>query len=214
MRSRNNAHDSHARQQLVNEVARLMFHGGIRDFAIAKRKAIERLRLPRGTRMPRNQEIEDALRAHQRLFGSDENALLHRLREAALRAMEEFDEFRPKLVGAVLNGVVDENTAVTLHLFADSIEEVAWVLMERRIDHRNSEHLLPMSTADVERIPGFSFIAGEVAMELLVFSGRSRRRTPISRLDGRAIERASLSKVQGLVANPGSVPGPTFSDGT
>ena len=207
MRSRNNAHDSHAHQQLVNEVARMMFHDGIRDFAMAKRKAIERLRLPRSTPMPRNQEIEDALRAHQRLFGSDESALLHRLREAALRAMEEFDEFRPKLVGAVLNGVVDQNTAVTLHLFADSIEEVAWALMERRIDHRNSEHLLPMSTADVERIPGFSFIAGEVAMELLVFSGRSRRRTPISRLDGRAIERASLSKVRGLVADPGPASG-------
>ena len=70
MRSRNNAHDSHAHQQLVNEVARLMFHDGIRDFALAKRKAIERLRLPRSTPMPRNKEIEDALRAHQRLFGS------------------------------------------------------------------------------------------------------------------------------------------------
>ena len=203
MRSRNNAHDSQMHRQLVDEVARQMFHGGIQDFAVAKRKAMERLRLPRSTPMPRNQEIEDALRAHQRLFGGNEDALLQQLREAALRAMEELSEFRPKLVGAVLKGVVDENTAVTLHLFAHSIEEVAWALMERRIDHRNSEHVLPMSSAVEERIPGFAFIAGEIAFELLVFSGRSRRRTPISRVDGRAIERASLSKVQSLVAAPG-----------
>ena len=110
--------------------------------------------------------------------------------------MSELRQFQPKLVGTLLGGVVDCNTVVTLHLFADSIEEVAWALMERRIDHRNSEHLLRMSTGEVEHIPGFSFIAGEVPIELLVFSGRSRRHTPISSLDGRAMERASLSKVR------------------
>jgi hypothetical protein len=70
--------------------------------------------------------------------------------------------------------------------------------MERGIDHRNSEHLLRMSTGAVERVPGFSFIAGDVPTELVVFSGRSRRHTPINSLDGRAMERASLSKVRSL----------------
>ena len=202
MRSRNNSHDSQIRQQLANEAARVMIDGGIRDYGVAKRKALERLRLPRGTPLPRNQDIEDALLAHQRLFGGDEPLLLlTRLREAALGAMQELSHFQPKLVGALLAGVVDSNTVVTLHLFAESIEEVVWALMERRIDHRNSEHLLRMSTGEVERIPGFSFIAGDVPMELLVFSGRSRRHTPVNGVDGRAMVRASLSTVRGLGHN-------------
>ena len=199
MRSRNNSHDSQLRQQIADEAARVMADGGIRDYGIAKRKAMERLRLPRGTPLPRNQDIEDALLAHRRLFGGDATeSLLKQLREAALGAMQELRQFQPKLVGAVLGGVVDSNTVVILHLFADSIEEVAWALMERRIDHRNSEHLLRMSTGAIERVPGFSFIAGDVPMELVVFSGRRRRHTPISNLDGHAMVRASLAKVRSL----------------
>ena len=77
MRSRNNSHESQIRQQLADEAARVMIDGGIRDYGIAKRKALERLRLPRGTPLPRNQDIEDALSAHQRLFGSgDERSVL------------------------------------------------------------------------------------------------------------------------------------------
>jgi len=199
MRSRNNSNDPQIRQQLANEAARVMIDGGIRDYGVAKRKAVERLRLPRGTPLPRNQDVESALLAHQRLFCGDEPVLLlKRLREAALGAMHELSQFQPKLVGALLGGVADSNTVVTLHLFADSIEDVAWALMERRIDHRNSEHVLRMSTGEVERIPGFSFIAGDVPMELLVFSGRSRRHTPINGLDGRAMVRASMSTVRSL----------------
>ena len=204
MRSRNNGDDSQIRQYLAEEAARVMIDGGIRDYGIAKRKALVRLRLPRGTPLPRNQDIEDALRAHQRLFAGEERvSSLQRLRKAALEAMHELQQFQPKLVGAVLNGLVDNNTVVTLHLFADAIEDVAWWLMERSIDHRNSEHLVRMSTGEMERIPGFSFIAGDVPMELLVFSGRSRRHTPIDSLGGHAMVRASLAKVRALVADSG-----------
>lgn len=199
MRSRNNGHDAQIRQHLAGEAARVITDGGIRNYGLAKRKALERLRLPRGTPLPGDQEIEDALLAHQRLFGGDEPVLLlKRLREVALDAMHELREFHPKLVGPMLSGVVDKHTVVTLHLFANSTEEVAWALMERRIDHRNSEHLLPMSTGEVERVPGFSFIAGEVPIELLVFSGRGRRHTPINSRDGHAMARASIAQVRNL----------------
>ena len=206
MRSRNNSHESQVRQQVANEAARVMIDGGIRDYGLAKRKALERLHLPRGTPLPRNQDVEAALLAHHRLFGGAERvSLLKRLREAALDAMHELRQFKPRLVGEVLSGLVDGNSSVTLHLFADSAEEVAWALMERGIDHRNSEHLLRMSTGEVERIPGFSFIAGDVPMQLLVFSGRSRRHTPINNVDGHAMPRASLSRVRSLGADRSEV---------
>jgi hypothetical protein len=199
MRSRNNSNDAQVRQHLADEAARVIINGGIRDYGVAKRKALERLRLPRGTPLPRNQDIEEALIAHQRLFGGDESVLLlKRLRKVARDAMHALHEFRPKLVGAVLSGVVDNHSVVTLHLFANSVEEVAWALMERRIDHRNSEHLLRMSTGEATRIPGFSFIVGDMPIELLVFSGRSCRHMPIDSLDGHVMARASLAKVCSL----------------
>jgi hypothetical protein len=200
MRSRSTTRDAQTQQRLAKEAARVMRDGGIRDFGVAKRKALEQLRLPARTPLPRNQDIEQALAEHQRLFGGSEHAAqLLELREMAITAMRELREFEPKLVGAVLSGTADSNAVITLHLFADTIEEVAWSLLERGIDHRNSEHKLRMSTSEVEFVPGFSFVAGGKPIELLIFCGRSRRRTPVSTLDGRAMQRASLLQVQRLV---------------
>src|SRR5215470_13191592 len=58
------------RRALAQEAARLMAEHGIRDFLVAKRKAAERLGVTDGgALLPKNSEIEEALAAHQRLFG-------------------------------------------------------------------------------------------------------------------------------------------------
>lgn len=202
MRSRGNARDLRTRQSLAREAARVMFDGGIRDFALAKRKALERMNLPGSTPLPRNDEIEQALREHQRLFGgATQEHHLRELREAAVAAMREFAAFEPRLVGPVLSGSADRNTVVCLHLFADTPEEVEWRLMELAIPHRNTEQRLRMSTGAHERVPGFSFLAAEVPIELLVFSGRTRRHTPLSPVDGKAMPRAALGQVRRLLAS-------------
>lgn len=201
MRSRGHSRDLLTRQSLAREAARVMIDGGIRDFALAKRKALERMHLPATTPLPRNQEIEQALLEHQRLFGGDEQArCLRALREAALAAMREFAAFAPRLVGPVLSGSADRNSAVCLHLFADAAEEVGWRLMELGIPHRNTEQRLRMSTGEIERVPGFAFLAADIPVELLVFSGRTRRHTPLSPVDGKAMRRAAPAEVQRLVA--------------
>lgn len=200
--------DSQRRGELAREAARLMVEGGIRDYALAKRKALERLHLPASTPMPRNQEIEDAVFEYQRLFGGpSQSQSLRGLRQTAAEAMREFNAFRPRLVGPVLSGSADENSVVCLHLFAESTEEVGWYLMDRGIPHRDTEQRLRMSSGSVERVPGFSFLAGEVPVELLVFSGRKRRQTPISPVDGRAMRRASLAEVEALAAEAGAETG-------
>jgi hypothetical protein len=206
MRARGNPRDLQTRQSLAREAARVMLDGGIRDFALAKRKALERLHLPPTTPLPRNQEIEQALLEHQRLFGGTEQA--HRLREqreAAVAAMREFAAFDPRLVGPVLSGSADRNCPVCLHLFADAAEEVEWRLLDLGIPHRNTEQRLRMSTGEFERVPGFGFLAAEIPVELLVFSGRTRRHTPLSPVDGKAMRRAALAEVNRLLAPaPGS----------
>lgn len=189
------------RHSLAREAARVMLDGGIRDFALAKRKALERMHLPATTPLPRNDEIEQALLEYQRLFGGDEQAMsLRALREAAAAAMHEFAAFDPRLVGPVLSGSADRHCAVCLHLFAEAAEEVGWRLMDLGIPHRNTEQRLRMSGGDYERIPGFAFLAAEIQVELLVFSGRTRRHTPLSPVDGKAMRRAALAEVRSLVA--------------
>ena len=72
-------------------------------------------------RLPGNAEIEAAVAEHLQLFGGDSHAdHLRLMRVAALSAMELLAAFTPRLVGPVLVGTADENSAVNLHVFADS----------------------------------------------------------------------------------------------
>ena len=73
------------RHRLAHEAARLMAEGGIRDFHQAKLKAASRLGIHDDASLPRNREIEDALREYQRLFAGPEHGVrLRQRREAAL----------------------------------------------------------------------------------------------------------------------------------
>ena len=88
------------RRRLAHEAARLMAEGGIRDYHQAKLKAADRLGIHDDASLPRNREIEDALREYQRLFQGDAQAAgLRQRREAALRALEFFADFDARLVG-------------------------------------------------------------------------------------------------------------------
>src|SRR5687767_1352350 len=121
---------SELRQQLAEEAARLIVEHGIQDFALAKRKAAERLgvRTSAGA-LPSNAEIQERVVERQRIFepnGRDER--LVKMRSVATDVMEVLEQFRPKLVGAVLDGTATLNSAIELHVFSDSPEAVAAAL--------------------------------------------------------------------------------------
>src|SRR5690606_23559400 len=97
----------------AHEAARPMAAGGSGDFRQAKLKAASRLGIRDDASLPRNREIEDALREYQRLFlGDDQADALRMRREAALGALEFFAPFEPRLVGPVLEGTADANSPV------------------------------------------------------------------------------------------------------
>src|SRR3546814_1580960 len=101
-----------------------MAEGGIRDYHQAKLKAADRLGIHDDASLPRNREIEDALREYQRLFVGQSHAAGVRIRrEAAMRALEFLARFDPRLVGSVLDGTADANSPVALHLHSDRSEE-------------------------------------------------------------------------------------------
>ncbi len=60
------------RRRIAVEAARLISEDGMRDYHAAKRKAAARLGIQVDTALPKNAEIEDALREYQRLFDADD----------------------------------------------------------------------------------------------------------------------------------------------
>ena len=96
------------RRRIAVEAARLITEQGLRDYHQAKLKAAERLGYGDDQDLPRNTEVEEALREHQRLFQADTHpALLEGLRDTAREALRYFASFQPRLVGAVLEGTAD-----------------------------------------------------------------------------------------------------------
>ena len=49
--------------------------------------------------------------------------------------MRFFKRFEPRLVGAVLDGTADKHSAICLHLFNDTLEEVTGFLQEQGIPY-------------------------------------------------------------------------------
>ncbi len=190
----------HLRIQIAQEAARLMADSGIRDFAHAKRKAAARYGETATRNLPTNQEIEAALFEHLRLFrGESQPQRLRELREVAVRAMRLLARFEPRLVGQVLKGTADRHSAVHLHLFVHTPEEVGVFLMERGIDYRLDERTLRATPQRAERYPLYAFQAGSESIELTIFPVDGLRHPPLSPVDGRPMRRADLPTAEALL---------------
>lgn len=189
------------RQSVAAEAARLMAEQGIRDFRLAKHKAAERLGLTDEKSLPRNAEIEDALRQHQRLFeGESHQRLLESRRRAALEAMRFFHRFEPRLVGAVLDGTADRHSAVCLHLFCDNPVEVDEFLLGHGIPFETQSRRLRMQRDQWLDFPVYLFAAAETPVDITVMPVDAVRQAPIDRTGERPMARASMAAVERLVA--------------
>ena len=192
------------RRALAQEAARIMAEHGVRDFLIAKRKAAERFGVTeRAAILPKNSEIEEALAAYQRLFGGASHLeALHAQRSAALAAMRYFEEFEPRLVGAVLSGTATEHSGVQLHLFADRAESVTLKLIDRGIPHEVTERRVKLNAERIRAFPGVRFEMEEQPIEVTVFPPEGIRQAPVSPVDGRPMRRASALEVEALLVKP------------
>ena len=190
---------SERRSRVAQEAARIMVEGGHEDYELAKRKAAERLGVARMRALPGNDEIEQALEAHQRLFRSHvQPRHLRELRLLARGLVAELNDFAPKLAGSVLAGSADEHSEITLHLFADSVEEVAMYLIDRGVSYRPSERRLRFSPDETARVGAYELEVEEVRVVLVVFAGRLRRRVPLCPIDGRPMARAGAAELERL----------------
>ena len=189
------------RHRLAHEAARLMAEGGIRDYRQAKLKAATRLGIHDDASLPRNREVEDALREYQRLFlGDSHRAGLRRRREAALRALEFFAGFDARLVGPVLEGTADANTSVALQLYADDADAVPRFLEEHRIPADARSRHLRLDRAREGDFPVWIFSAEDLAFDLTVLPADALRQAPLSGIDEKPMRRASAAQLRELLA--------------
>ncbi|HVY21807.1 MAG TPA: hypothetical protein VG962_00455 [Steroidobacteraceae bacterium] len=189
----------HLRQAIADEAARIMLEQGVKDFLLAKRKAAERLGVNDNTILPKNAEIETALQLRQRLFNAQHDNQLSSLRHSALRLMQMFQEFQPRLVGSVLSGTATAHSDINVHIFADHAERISLKLSERGIAHDHGEKKLRYDSDRYISYPSFKFIAGRHAVEIVVLPEDGIRQSPLSPVDSRPMQRASIAELETLM---------------
>jgi hypothetical protein len=189
------------RYRLAREAARLIAESGIRDFHQAKLKAAERLGIHDDASLPRNREIEDALREYQRLFqGNTQADALRQRREAALGALEFFAPFHPRLVGPVLDGTADANSPVHLHLYTDDPDAPPRFLEDHRIPAEARSRRVRLDRERTLDCTVWLFAADELSFDVCVLPHAALRQAPLSNLDEKPMRRASAAQLRQMLA--------------
>lgn len=131
VRSRpSSARHGQMRQRIAQLAARLMVEHGIRDHALAKRKAARQLGAPESHSLPGNDEIDAALHEYHALYGQDRHAeTLHAQRCQALEALQAMQRFDPVLTGPVLDGTASVHAHIEIELYADASKEFEQFLL-------------------------------------------------------------------------------------
>jgi len=160
--------------------ARIIVEEGVKEYAVAKRKAAQRLGLDWGQNLPDDDTVTAALQEYHRIFRfQHQSDFIRRLRQTALEAMEFLQNFSPRLAGAVLEGTAGELQPITLHLFPDNPEEVIWHLVTADVRYREE----PDSTVvelDGKRtiVPTLAIDWNGTRVEALLYPPKALRHQP------------------------------------
>ncbi|MGI9305171.1 MAG: hypothetical protein ACR2RB_21065 [Gammaproteobacteria bacterium] len=188
-----------ARVLVADEAARIILDEGVKDYQLAKHKAAARLGFTSRRALPRNTEIERAVLSRRALFDAETHDLhLRELRQTALQAMQLFENFNPRLVGSVLKGTAGARSNINLHLFADTVEDVIFLLTDANIPYQSKEKRLRLNGAALY-YPALEFMADKVEIEAVIMPPDNIRQAPLCPIDGRPMRRATLTEVKGLV---------------
>ncbi len=128
------------RALIARRAAELMAEHGIRDHALAKRKAARQLGMPANQGLPSNEEIDAELEAYQALFEPDEHpAALAEARQQALEAMVTLERFAPVLTGWLAQGRWTPFADIEIEVYADSSKEFEQFLLSQQIAFKTEE---------------------------------------------------------------------------
>ena len=180
------------RAEIAAAAARMIAEDGT-DFGTAKRKAARQIlgnSKPPGDVLPDNAQVEAEVRAYNELFfGESQPARLLHLRQLAMELMDEFAQFSPYLVGAVLNGTAGDHSDLHLHLFAESPKDVEIYLLNKDVHFEVSEGASLKSRS--EPVEVVSFMWRNEGVHLTLYSPDDQRGSApkIDRADRAALVR-------------------------
>ena len=191
--------DDNQRRHLAYLAARLMAEEGVQDYAYAKQKAARQAGLADSHALPDNREVEVALREYQGLYQSDNQPVeLRQLREVAVKVMREFAQFRPMLVGAVLNGTANQFSEVTLQLFADDPKSLPLFLLNRRYRFEQGEKRVRVGD-DWADVPQYFLEVDGAPVTLALYGRGDEHLAPRARPEAEGPQRARLAEVEALL---------------
>lgn len=190
---------NHQKERITQEAARLLYEEGYRDYQLAKQKAAERLGTGNNTaNQPSHLDIHHALIKYSVLFSTEENKQhLSELRKIAIEAMAFLQRYSPQLTGGVIDGTAGLHSPITLHLFADTAEEVMFFMEDNDIPFQTQEQLFLIKNKK-EKIPLLVFYVDDIEVELLLFQEENKRSPPISNITGKKVQRVVLEEVKKL----------------
>jgi len=190
-----------SRLALANEAAKLIAESGFESFAAARRKLADRHGIRIQSALPKDDEIDDALRRYQRLFRSaSQPQALMALRVAAVEAMQALQAFRPRLVGPVLDGSADESSSISLHVYSDDTESVLHFLSERGIPYVCRSQRLRLGPTHAIECPLLTFANSNASFRLTVVPLAASHQDPRGTQAEAPMRRASLAEVQRLLS--------------
>lgn len=187
------------RSRIAHLAARLMVEDGIEDYAVAKRKAARQAGIPDTRQLPTNEEIDEALRTQQTLYGGAGHVeRLRDLRVRALEIMHDLERFNPYLTGSVLTGSAGKYADINLHLYTDNGKGVELYLIERRVPYRAGQRRLWCGT-EPRTLPAFTVDDDGVEIDIVVLALDDLRMPVKTSADGKPLERARPQAVQTLL---------------
>lgn len=189
-------------QSVLSVAARLCAEDTTLDRLSALRKAAKRMGESIDQRFVTVdcERLEAEIRQYQVLFRPEQQEVIRKLREEAMKAMTFLSDFSPRLVGSVLSGTADHHATVTLHLFADTPETVMSFLMMKRIPYVESERRYQYRSGRQSRVPVLSFVAFDVPFDLVVFDLDGIKEAPVVSSSGVPMARASAAKLASLLS--------------
>ena len=157
--------------ELLAVAARLVVEEGS-DYGRAKRQAVQQLGLQGRTKLPSNDELEDAVWEYIALFCAEtQPAELLALRQLALVWMERMAAFSPHLAGAVWHGSATRLSDIYIQLFCEDSKSAEISLIDHRVDYE-PRTITGFHGESVEALSVHAFCPGlseEVGVHLMVY---------------------------------------------
>jgi hypothetical protein len=188
------------RVEVAAEAARIIATEGQHNYHVAKTKAAERIGVSERLALPSNIEVKEALSTYQNLYGgAQHHDNLEHLRKTAVRAMQMLGEFKPRLVGPVLDGTADEHSRVALHVFCDPPDFIVLYFLDNGAPFQQEQRQIRWHNGGHKTVPLILFELDETTIELSVFDLVILRQAPPSPIDGKPQQRATLQEVESLL---------------